>query len=210
VPAANSALGGNVRLAVILMTMVLTLAGTAAADTFADGWAAFQRGDYATALAFFQPLADQGDAAAQNSLGFMYANGQGVPQSYAEAMKWYRKAAEQGNASAQTNLGFEYAEGRGVPQDYSEALKWWRQAAEQDEPKAQYNLGVMYEAGQGAPQDYVQAHMWFDLAASRFFAASEEEKLDAATRYRDHVAAKMTPDQIAEAQRLAREWRPTK
>jgi len=194
----------------ILIAMLLALAGPAAADTLADGWAAYQQGDYATALTLFQPLADDGNAAAQNGLGFMYANGQGVPQSYDEAMKWYRKAADQGNAAAQTNLGFEYAEGRGVPQDYSEALKWWRQAAEQDEPKAQYNLGVMYEAGQGAPQDYVQAHKWFSLAALRFSAASEEEKLDAAAKYRDVVAAKMTPDQIAEAQRLAREWKPTK
>jgi uncharacterized protein len=197
-----------VRLAMILIAMSLALAGAAAADAFADGWAAYQHGDYATAAALLRPLADEGDAAAQNGLGFMYANGQGVPQNYAEAMKWYHKAADQGNATAQTNLGFEYAEGRGVPQDYSEALKWWRQAADQDDPKAQYNLGVMYDAGRGAPQDYVQAHMWLTLATSRFLAASEEEKLDAASKYRDIVAAKMTPAQIDEAERLAREWQP--
>jgi TPR repeat protein len=76
--------------------------------------------------------------------------------------------------------------------------------------KRSINLGVMYEAGQGAPQDYVQAHRWFNLAASRFSVASEENRLDAAARYRDIIAAKMTPDQIAEAQRLARERKPTK
>jgi TPR repeat protein len=59
-------------------------------------------------------LAEQGDADAQASLGFMYGNGQGVPQDYKEAVRWFRKAAEQGNANAQCNLGVAYDSGQGV------------------------------------------------------------------------------------------------
>ena len=65
-----------------------------------------------------------GDVEAQDKLGVMYANGEGVPQDYAEAVKWYRKAVEQGYAVAQYNLGFAYFKGQGVPQDKYEAVKW--------------------------------------------------------------------------------------
>ncbi len=122
-------------------------------------------------------------------------------------MKWCRKAAEQGNAIAQGNLGFVYSEGLGVTQDYAEAARWYRKAAEQGYAKAQGNLGVMYERGQGVPQDYVQAHMWFNLAASR---VPPGERRDTAVKNRDIVAERMTPAQISEAQKLAREWRPKK
>jgi hypothetical protein len=70
---------------------------------------------------------------------------------------------------------------------------------------AQYNLGEMYGVGLGVPQDYAQAHMWFNLAASRAEYAATR---DTAAKDRDELAAKMTPDQIAEAQRMAREWVP--
>ncbi len=65
----------------------------------------------------------------------------------------------------------------------------------------------MYEQGQGVPQDYVQAHMWFNLAASRSPPGADHAK---AVKNRDILAAKMTPAQIAEAQRMAREWKPKK
>jgi len=95
----------------------------------ADALAAYNRGDYETALRLWRPLADQGHASAQISLGLMYDNGQGVPQDYIEAVKWYRKAVEQGNAAAQNNLGTMYDLGKGVPQDYVEAHKWYNLAA---------------------------------------------------------------------------------
>ena len=92
-----------------------------------------------------------------------------------------------------------YDNGRGVPQDDAEALKWYRKAAEQGYALAQTNLGFMYDHGRGVPQDYVLAHMWFNLAV----AAAGNSAMA-----RD-IAAKMTPAQIAEAQKLAREWKPT-
>jgi TPR repeat protein len=127
-------------------------------------------------------------------------NGQGVPQDYAEAVKWYRKAADQGLAEAQYNLGSCYAKGQGVPKDLAEMVKWYRKAADQGLAQAQYRLGLCYLDGQGVPRD-VQAYMWLDLAG---------QTLEQARKMRDEVGSKMTPQQIAEAQKLSRDWEPKK
>ena len=111
-----------------------------------------------------------------------------------------KNRAAQGEAEAQTALGHLYSDGWSVPQDYAEALKWYHLAAAQGEDAAQFQLGYMYYKGLGVPQDYVQAHKWLNLAA----AASP---LGYAAEMRDYVAARMTPAQIAEAQKLAREWK---
>jgi TPR repeat protein len=117
-------------------------------------------------------------------------------------VKWYRLAADQGNDSAQFTLGLMYANGQGVPQDYAEAVRSFRKAADQGLAHAQFNLGARYVQGQGVPQDYVSAHMWLSLSAA--------QNNNDATKFRDMIAAKMNPAQIAEAQKLAREWKPTK
>jgi TPR repeat protein len=100
-----------------------------------------------------------------------------------------------------------YAKGQGVPQDHAEAVKWFRKAADQGVAQAQSYLGAMYAKGQGVPQDYVEAYKWFDLAAARF-AASDAVLRDGVISDRQRIAADMTPAQVAEAQRLAREWKP--
>ena len=148
--------------------------------------------------------AEQGHLSAQFDLGTIYHKGKGVPQNYAEAAKWYRKAAEQGEIAAQFYVGWMYKHGEGVPQDDAEALKWYRMAAAQGEIAAQFNMGWMYYDGEGIPQDYLEAHKWFNLAASRSTGEDVEKHGEA----RELVAKKMTPDQVAEAQRLAREWEP--
>ena len=94
-----------------------------------------------------------------------------------------------------------YYNGQGVQRDYAEAAKWARRAAEQGYAPAQADLGVMYWNGQGVPQDAVLAYMWLILAAAQEPDAVEE---------RDMAASQMTLNEIAEAQRLAREWKPTK
>jgi len=171
------------------------------------GVAAYKRGAYATALFEWRPLAEQGNAKAQYNLGLMYRKGQGVPQDDAEAVGWWCKAAEQGDAAAQNNLGVMYKMGLGVPQDYAEAVRWWRKAAEQGHANAQYNLGLMYKNGLGVPQDEAQGYMWFKLASSTF---PPGEDRDQSVKNRDIVSERMTPAQISEAQKLAREWRPKK
>jgi TPR repeat protein len=120
-------------------------------------------------------------------------------QDYPAALQLCRPLAEQGDVRAQTSLGGMYYNGQGVQQDYAEATKWVRMAAERGYAPAQAHLGVMYWNGQGVPQNAVLAYMWLNLAATQ-----EPD----AMRKRDLAASQMTPDEIAEAQRLAREWKP--
>ncbi len=112
----------------ILLAAAVVSAGPVWAD-IDDGVAALVRGDYATALKEFRPLAEQGDAIAQTGLGAMYLAGYGVPQDYAEAVQWFRLAAEQGDGDAQNNLGGLYRYGKGVAQDYVLAHMWLNLAA---------------------------------------------------------------------------------
>ena len=162
------------------------------------------RQDYQEAIRWFRLAAEQGDAVAQFNLGVMYYGGEGVPQDYEEALRWFRLAAEQGDAVAQFKLGVMYREGQGVPQDYEEALRWYKLAAEQGYAVAQGNLGSSYSKGEGVTQDYVLAHMWYNLATSQLSGEDRET----AVRNRDIIAEKMTSEQLAEARRLAREWKP--
>jgi TPR repeat protein len=189
----------NLRRIAIGLVLALLVTLPATAQDFGKGLSAATRGDYATALREWRPLAEQGDAKAQHNLGVMYSKGRGVPQDYAEALKWYRMAANQGRARAQYSLGQIFRTGLGVPKDYAEAVIWYRKAAEQGNVKSQGALGVMYSNGQGVPQDYVLAYMWTSLAA----ATGDKT----ATKNLDMVARETTPAQIAEAQKLAREWR---
>lgn len=107
--------------AVLLM---VTQASLVEAATFRQGVSAFAREDYLSASRIFIPLAEQGDAAAQAYLGFMFETGRGVPQNYTEAAMWYRRSAEQGHGTAQYSLGLLYDKGFGVPRDVVEASKW--------------------------------------------------------------------------------------
>ena len=129
--------------------------------------AAFNNGDFATALTELRPLANQGDVAAQNRLGFMYSNGKGVTQDDTQAVSWYRKAADQGDASAQINLGSMYQNGKGVQQDETQAAIWYRKAADQGDAGGQNKLGLMFAMGKGVSQDDTQAVSWFRRAAEQ-------------------------------------------
>ena len=119
---------------------------------------------------------------------------------YEAALLEFRPLADQGDTRAQTMLGMMYQFGMGVPKDHAEAVRWNRKAAEQGHASAQFNFGQMFADGVGVPQDYVLAHMWFNLAASQ---GSKVGRIE-----RKLVADKMTPAQIAEAEKLAREWKP--
>jgi hypothetical protein len=170
-------------------------------------YAAYENGDYAKALRLVRPLAAEGDVRAQSTLGLLYYGGRGLPQDYNEALRWFRSAAEQDDVTAQIHLGVMFSEGRGVPQDGAEAARWFHRAADLGDAQAQYNLGIFYAKGQAGEPDNVSAHMWFNLAAAHFPASDTSNRI-AAINYRDLVAKKMTPDQIAEAQERARGWKP--
>jgi TPR repeat protein len=180
-----------------LSLFVLSL--SAQAD-FNAGHAAYKKGDYATAIKEWLPLAEKGDARSQFFIGSLSYHGFGVPQDYNKAEYWYRKAADQGNSSAQTSLGFMYLYGYGVDFDPKKAVYWWRKAAEQGSADAQHRMGVVYNQGSYMEKDIIKAYMWFSLAAEKKNGKSAVE--------RDEVAKQMTPQQLAEARRLAREWKP--
>ncbi len=113
--------------------------------------------------------------------------------------------AERGHESAQYNLALMYFLGEAIPLDYKEAFRWFRASAVQGNSSAQGSLGAMYRKGLDLPQDYIQAFMWYDLAVAKS-ELDQERRVWA--RNRDSLAEKMTAEQIAEAQRLAREWKP--
>lgn len=111
-----------------------------------------------------------------------------------------------GDPRAQGLLGFLYEYGKGVPQNYLAAANWYACAAEQGEATAQYLLGLLYDKGHGVPRDVVLSQKWLILATGR---ASKRER-DVYTRLRNAVATKMSPAQLATAQRLAIEWAPVR
>jgi TPR repeat protein len=116
---------------------------------------------------------------------------------FTDAVKQFREGAEQGDVHAQTALGNLYGSGNGVRQNYSEATRWYRLAAVAGYAAAQNTLGFQYAAGHGVPRNFIRAYMWFDIA----FTSGEP----LCSRNRDSVARQMTPQQIAEAQKWARE-----
>ena len=117
--------------------------------------------------------------------------------NYTQAVKLFKPLALKGDISAQQNMGYLYANGLGVTQDYVEAVSWYKLAAALGHPKAQFNLGIAYTKGQGVAQDYIKAHMWFNLLSK---VGDKESR-----HYMGEVAKLMTEQQIAQAQKLARE-----
>ena len=108
------------------------------------------------------------------------------------------RCAEQGNARAQSRLGVLYDLGLGVSEDDAEAVRLYRLAADQGYADAQVALGWMYANGEGVPEDQVYAYMWFKLSAAQGNETAQSNK--------EIVERVMTREQIAEAQRLSREW----
>ncbi len=181
----------------------------------------------------YKRLAEQGDPDAALSLGIIYFSGwQGVEKNEAQAAHWFRRAAEQDNVWAQTYLGVIYYVGEGVRQDFTEAARWTRKAANRGHPWAQVLLGEMYYLGLGVGEDPVRAYMWLTLASwrseslpplysspalekyyppeafeilKRWFARDAARELEAT---RGRAKSGLSPAELAEAEKLAREWKP--
>lgn len=178
--------------------------------------------------------AEEGNAAAQQELGVLYATGEGgAPQSLEEAKKWWSRAAEQGRAGARYNLGLMYDNGTGVAENPAEALRLYRLAAEQGLADAQNALGKMYEMGRGIGQDVAEARKWYRRAAWQGYifaqsnlgfqiyagAKSPDDHIEAyawislaagqgnaiARAHLAELTEKMSQDQISSGKRLAGE-----
>ncbi len=180
-----------------ILAVIVSFAGNSAIGQNIDrGIEAPERGDYQAALKEILSLAEQGDAVAQNKLGVMYDNGEGVLADDQEAVRWYRLATDQGDATAQRNLGDMYNNGEGVLADDQEAVRLYRLAADQGDAPSQYYLGVMYDTGEGVFTDRISAHMWLIIAGENGFEMARER--------REKVEKTMLPADISAAVNSAR------
>ena len=151
--------------------------------------------------------ASAGDAAAQVELGRMYMDGRGVPQDASQGVMWLGKAAEQGHPYAQYILGVLYSQGSSVPKDERKALSWFSKAATQGNVSAQVFLGAIYANGTlGVTKDAITAYVWWSAAAVSATVAKDAELAALVTKQRDTFATTMTAAQIAEANKLAKQW----
>lgn len=164
--------------------------------------------DNGQALSWLRKSAEGGYPPAETLLGKFYEIGNLVPKDAPLSVKWLRAGAEHGDMAGQLFLGQAYDEGRGVAKNLTEAAKWLRRAANQGQPHAQLRLGDLYANGNGVPQDYVQAHKWYTLAAAGLTDDSDRAQRNVALYLISGVVKKMSPAQIAAAQKQAREWQP--
>jgi len=155
-------------------------------------------GDTVSRIDELQSAAEQGSAEDQYNLGMRYENA--LPKDHRKAVRWYRMAATQRHVGAFYRLCVLSDIGRGMPQDYQEALRWCRLAADQGHGPAMFLIATYHEKARGVPKDAVQAYQWYNLAA----ANGHED----GAKWRDRLATNMTPTQIAQAQFLARNWKP--
>jgi len=141
--------------------------------------------------------AEKGNVIAQNTLGFLYLNGQGVKQDYEQAVTWFHKAAAQEYRDAQYNLSVMYKLGQGVEQDRAESLSWLEKAAAYGHAGAQNSLGDLYYQGKEIEKNYISAYMWWLLAEKNDFENIAHKKVE--------LAKKMTLSDIKQAEQLARQ-----
>ena len=132
---------------------------------FAEGVAAYDRGDYKTALDIWLPLARAQDLAAQRNVAHMFRKGLGTEVDLPRALYFYEAAGRAGLATAQLNAAFMHLKGEGTAVDQRKAAYWFDLAARAGLPIAEYNLGVMYETGQGVEKNLALALGWYQRAA---------------------------------------------
>lgn len=147
------------------LIFLLLLSSPAFSQDYEKGALAYEMGDYDRAYVEWWPLANKGDAAAQNRIGYMYWSARGVKEDDAEALHWFRLSANQGNGDSQYTIGLAYSTGSGVVEDAVEAAKWYVLAADRGHATAQYALGNAFIAGTGVPVDDMSAKVMFKAAA---------------------------------------------
>lgn len=214
----------------VFLACTSTLAG---AGQFEDAAEAHKNGDFDKEFKLLMPLAQQGSPSAQYHIGLLYQQGKGVKQDYKEAITWFERAAaknedrasyslaqtyamglgvavdykkaadifsklaEKNDTDAQRQMGYMYYAGLGVEQNFEKSVYWYRKSAEGGDDLAQSKLGTAYVIGKGVKEDWVHAMMWFNVAVDN--GCSEVVKL------RSQVLAKLTDEQKAKAEKLAKE-----
>lgn len=161
--------------------------------------------DNQRATEWYRAAAEQGYGPAQGSLGLAYYWGKGVELDHAKAAEWLRRAAEQNMAGSGYMLGLMHRSGEGVPKDYAKAAYWLQQAAELGNHYAQQMLAYHYRDGLGVAQNKVAAYKWIDLAIPKLKPSPAR---DTWIKMREQLGGTMTAEEVAQAERLARDWRP--
>jgi TPR repeat protein len=149
---------------IVLAAVVANLAPSVAVADFAAGMAAAVKGDFATALVEWEPLAATGDMDAQMNLGMMYERGAGMDRDPAMALVLFTAAANQGHSLAAYKVGLAHQLGLGIPVDFAAALTWFRVSAENGYSGGVYELGYSYYQGEGVAADPQEALKWFYAA----------------------------------------------
>lgn len=235
----NTCTPPNIRSSIrLLVTILLTMLSSATSHAgLLEGLNAYKKADYVTAEKELKPLAEKGNAQAQNTLGRMYSLGQGGARDARGAAEWFLKAAEQGHSEAQGMLGYLYLVGDGAPQNNGKAYEWTLKAAEQGDVMAQYNLAVMLSSSIGIKKNPPESVKWLRKAAEQghagalnalavvyqqglegvkeslvlahmFLALAETKGFPGAAIKLKALEASMPADQVKEGKRLARAWKP--
>lgn len=190
-------------LLVVLLVSVACATHSQTTHSLEEGVDAANRGDYAAAIEIWRPIADEGNPDAQYNIGLLYYN---IWKDMEAAANWFHKAATNGHANAQSVLGFLYHEGNGVSKDASKAAKWYEMAAEQGVANAQLQLATLYTNGEGVPRDNIKAYMWYTIVIESIPEPRGFEPALIPGMFRAILINRMTPEQIAEASKLASEW----
>ncbi|HVO02985.1 MAG TPA: tetratricopeptide repeat protein [Candidatus Cybelea sp.] len=183
----------------IAAVAAIAVSGPACADGV-KGFEAYEKGDYATAMKEFMPLAAAGQTSAQAAVGQMYFEGKGVKPDPAEAAKWLEPAAKAGNARAQFLLGKLYLSGEGVAAaDPAKALALSKAAADQGMAEAQVDTCALYYQGVGVPKDLTQAYLYATLAARQ---GNEDGK-----NILELLTQDMKPEDVAKGDAAVKAWK---
>ena len=150
--------------------MLAGLSVPVSAQTVKAGIEAWQRADYAGAVAIWRPLAEKGDADAAFNLGQAYRLGRGVATNLAAAKTWFERSAAQGHVDAQATLGLLLFQNG----DQAEGLKWLKQAAGQGEPRALLVYGTALFNGDGVTQDQSLGYAYVRRAAAQGLGPAKE------------------------------------
>jgi len=182
-----------------MLITLISVTSVVQAD-YANGKDAYDMEEYAIAWQKLLPLAEAGDTEAQILVGRMYNNGNGVTANLSKGAEYYARAATHGNMRAQALLAFLYASGRGVELDHNKALHWYLQSANQGDAYAQLDLAHLYYEGRYIDRDYVQSYKWY------FVVSKNDNICDCLLDGKEIVAAKMSSQEIQQAEMLAAEW----
>ncbi len=185
-----------------LLTVLVGWPIAVVAGAYEDGLKFLDRKSYGEAAAAFEVAANQGNAAAERQLGFMYYRGNGFAQDDSKAVTWFERAASHGDLESQVNLGKMYENGLSVVQDDAKSAYWFRLAADQGDRRAQLRFGEICYLGAGVTRDRAEAAKWWRLAT--------EPDDDLSKRMREMIQsalAKLPAEDAEEGLKRASQWK---